>query len=754
MADIVSIQREVEERMGFCPGLFLVARSSPASLGTLWNQAQLAYLDNPLPSLFKERLFVYLSRYCRVPYCLARHTAFLLGSGTVSGDPDCEPLSLENVLNLLQEPITESTLIQDQLALLSKYSAPLQSWPRPDDELEKALRVCCVPLFSHQTEGSSSCTVLREQCQRVLQHLLGPQQFDALILLLAFIQTAHLWTESHIDLALEDDVQQLMTEQPELANCITSMANRLEEALDEQGGGIFRKNEIQLRRAEDALRRSEAQFRAILETAADGIITINQSGMIQSMNQAAEKLFGYSSSEVIGKNVNLLMPEPYRSEHDGYLSNYLRSGERKIIGIGREVEGCRKTGERFPMDLAVSEVELEGGERLFTGVVRDLTERKEAEARETTLGRILEESLNEIYIFDAETLLFIQVNHGACANLGFTLEELQNLTPLDLKPEMTPELFSELLEPLRTGSESIVNFETWHRRKDGSRYDVEVRLQLSSYKGTSVFVAIILDVTERRKAREELKMLNEELESRVQERTRELNEAQEQLIRQERLAVLGQLAGGVAHEVRNPLAIIRNAAYYLRMVNAQQDEETREAFDEVERALSRSNHIISELLDYAREPQRTESLFSIDEMISYSLRDAGIPATIQTVRSIDSSLRARGDREQMERVMLNLILNAVQAMPDGGRLTLTAERQNDVAVISVEDTGAGIAPEDLPKVFDPLFTRKTKGIGLGLAISQRYVDLNRGQLEVESLPGQGATFRLSLPLYHEREEGK
>ncbi len=135
---------------------------------------------------------------------------------------------------------------------------------------------------------------------------------------------------------------------------------------------------IERRRAQSALRESEARLRAILQTAVEGIVTIDDRGIIESFNPAAEKIFGYKAEEVIGKSVNVLMPEPHCHEHDRYIQNYLRTGQAKIIGIGREVQGRRKDGTVFPMDLAVSEVQLEN-RRLFTGFIRDITERKRLE---------------------------------------------------------------------------------------------------------------------------------------------------------------------------------------------------------------------------------------------------------------------------------------------------------------------------------------------------------------------------------------
>src|SRR5271154_1074315 len=137
-------------------------------------------------------------------------------------------------------------------------------------------------------------------------------------------------------------------------------------------------NEVQQTRHIDALRDSEERLRAILETAVEGIITIDERGLIESFNPSAEKIFGYSASEAIGQNVKFLMPEPFRHEHDGYLKNYRQTGHAKIIGIGREVVGRRKDGTVFPMDLSVSEVRL-ANRQMFTGIVRDVTERKRLE---------------------------------------------------------------------------------------------------------------------------------------------------------------------------------------------------------------------------------------------------------------------------------------------------------------------------------------------------------------------------------------
>jgi PAS domain S-box-containing protein len=171
---------------------------------------------------------------------------------------------------------------------------------------------------------------------------------------------------------------------------------------DRDAADLARANELlqqkieEHERAEQALRDAAARYRAVVETAVDAIITIDERGAVESLNPAAERLFGYPAAELVGKNISLLMPEPYRSEHDGYLANYLRTGENKVIGIGREVVGLRRDGSTFPMELAVSEVPL-GGRRLFTGIVRDISERKRAEERMQASLREKEVLLKEVH---------------------------------------------------------------------------------------------------------------------------------------------------------------------------------------------------------------------------------------------------------------------------------------------------------------------------------------------------------------------
>lgn len=229
------------------------------------------------------------------------------------------------------------------------------------------------------------------------------------------------------------------------------------------------------------------------------------------------------------------------------------------------------------------------------------------------------------------------------------------------------------------------------------------------------------------------------------------------LIRQDRvkrLSTIGELAGGVAHELRNPLGIIRNAAYFLQVSRKELSQDDKDAFDELERGLATSNRLVSELLDYVREPKRQESEFPLTAAIDEAYVGIDIPAAVRILHPVgQDDVVCRADKEQIVQIINNLIRNAVDEMPNGGELKLNAMHQENHVVVEVSDSGEGIAATDLEKIFEPLFSRKTKGIGLGLAVSRRYAELNHGNLVVNSVPGCGATFRLTLPAPQSREIG-
>ena len=257
--------------------------------------------------------------------------------------------------------------------------------------------------------------------------------------------------------------------------------------------------------------------------------------------------------------------------------------------------------------------------------------------------------------------------------------------------------------------------------------------------------------TARKRAEDELRKHRDHLEELVQERTRELEEAQEELVRKGKLAVLGQLAGGVSHELRNPLGAIKNAAYLINMVIEHPEPEVKESLEMINREVAKSDRIITSILDYARPKPPAVQAVNVNQLLGDALSPGIVPDNIETVIRLDESLPlVMADPEQMARVFSNLILNAVQAMPEGGRLTVSSAAADDKVAVSVEDSGAGIPKENLDKIFEPLFSTRAKGIGLGLAIARDMMERNGGNIEVHSEEGKGSTFTVKLPLAGEQ----
>ena len=259
------------------------------------------------------------------------------------------------------------------------------------------------------------------------------------------------------------------------------------------------------KKAEEDIIDSEEKRRLIMNGALDAIISINTKGIITFWNPQAELIFGWKEAEAMGKQLSeLIIPAAYRKQHDEGLKNYLKTGKGNILNVLLELSAIRHNGEEFPIELTIIPIK-QAGEEFFCAFIRDITQRKEAEREKNDLQLTLENSLNEIYIFDNETFKFSYVNKGALYNLGYSKNEIETLTPLDLKPDFTVASFKSLVSPLTKNEKKEIIFFTSHKRKNGTLYPVEVHLQLVSVGNKKRFVAIILDITERKKAEEEIK---------------------------------------------------------------------------------------------------------------------------------------------------------------------------------------------------------------------------------------------------------
>lgn len=263
------------------------------------------------------------------------------------------------------------------------------------------------------------------------------------------------------------------------------------------------------------------------------------------------------------------------------------------------------------------------------------------------------------------------------------------------------------------------------RRRDGTEFPVDISLHPVEINQRRMVLANVLDATDRRRAEQE----------------------REQRVAMERLALMGQLAGGVAHEIRTPLCVIRNDAYFLRMIADKLGEEGRECVEEINEAVAKAERIVSELLDFTRDPQHEPTPFELGALIGNAIRAASVPPGIVLVQQqTDATPYVRVDPEQIERILINLIRNAAQACGQQGQIEIVTETQGSMLRVDVKDDGPGIAPEHLERVFEPLFTTKSNGIGLGLSVSRQYAERNGGALTVRNQEGSGACFSLTLPL--------
>ena len=253
---------------------------------------------------------------------------------------------------------------------------------------------------------------------------------------------------------------------------------------------------------------------------------------------------------------------------------------------------------------------------------------------------------------------------------------------------------------------------------------------------------------QRKRAEDALADYSHHLEEMVDERTEALRRAQEKALRQERLAALGQMAGGIAHDLRNPLSVIASAVYYLKMVQTDAEDVVIEYLDMIADEVKTADRIVADLLDFARDKTVVLRAVDIEEIVAHVLdRKPPPPGVGLAIQIPEDFPPACVDSGHLKQILINLIVNAYQAMPDGGMLSISASVVDGQVRLEVADTGEGISPENMEKIFEPLFTTKSRGIGLGLAISKKLVEANRGRLEVESQPGEGATFRLILPVY-------
>jgi len=300
----------VERRFGVFPNFFRLAPETPEITLKLWSFAEAAYLDNPLPSVFKERLFVHLSRFCAVRYCIARHAGFLVGLGRAAGDPNVRSQSVRDVVRLLRRPFPRGQELQSRLSLCAACPAPIPEMPMPDTQMEDTIFV----LAGHVFLKTSDYLV----CLEALTRLFGPVRLQYLLLFLAFVRAAHYWTETHPEISFEDDINKLLATHEALAECILNDP----EAHDSISQSILDELPALRLKADKAV----GLLAAIVDSSDDAIVSKTLEGVITSWNAGAERLFGYTASEAIGRNISLIVPVDRRDEEKLFIYKIKQGG--------------------------------------------------------------------------------------------------------------------------------------------------------------------------------------------------------------------------------------------------------------------------------------------------------------------------------------------------------------------------------------------------------------------------------------------
>jgi len=368
----------------------------------------------------------------------------------------------------------------------------------------------------------------------------------------------------------------------------------------------------------------------------------------------------------------------------------------------------------------------------------------------------------------------IDVNAPLLGMMGLKKEEIVGLPLLQslgsvVEPteiEKVSAIIGQLMAGVPVGATELVI-----TTKDGTRVTISIAPSVvRDAKGKPIMLfAVMRDISERKRMEQEIQEKNEQLNVQNEElrateeelrasneeleaANEELTETQEQLVRSERLAAIGQLAGGVGHELRNPLGAIKNAVYYVKgkVVKselAQKEPRVTEFLDIVDEEVNASNKIINDLLGFSRVGKPAVSLTRVKKVIEDALSRIPVPENIELTKRLDADLtEIEIDSDQIQQVLVNIVTNAAQAMPEGGKLTIGVREKGGFLEMGITDTGGGIPEEVRNKIFEPLFTTRAKGIGLGLAVCKSIIDRHGGHIEVKSKVGEGTTFNIKLPL--------
>lgn len=489
---------------------------------------------------------------------------------------------------------------------------------------------------------------------------------------------------------------------------------------------------------------NDTLFQTLTAIAPDGIIVIDERGLVKVYNAACEKLFGYAPEEVIGRNIKMLMPSPYCELHDGYLHKYKATGEKHIIGAGREVIGLRKDESTFPMYLSVGEGKLDG-EKIYVGIIHDLTAQKAAEAavleRGARLSSILETGPDAIIVID-ELGTIEAVNSATSRMFGYSRGELIGQNVKILMPSPYHDQHDGYLARYRsTGQKRIIGIGrvVVGQHRDGSTFPIELAVGEARVGQQRFFTGFIRDITER------------------QGTERRLQQLQSELLHVSRLSDMAQMVAALAHELNQPLTAVMNYVKAARRTadasETPQAAKVMELIDKAAQQTARAGQIIRRLRDFIEKRETIRSDEDLNKVVEEAIALGVVGAVEMNVKvrlEFASDLPpVHVDKIQIQQVAINLIRNSIEAMQQVQRreLTIGTRVTGEGLVEAVfSDTGPGLSAEVVSRLFQPFTTTKEKGMGIGLTICQSIIESHNGRIWATPNESGGVAFRFALPI--------
>lgn len=484
------------------------------------------------------------------------------------------------------------------------------------------------------------------------------------------------------------------------------------------------------------------------EVISEGLLIVDEHQDIVASNATANEMFGYPKNGLNGTSLNMLIPIENRNRHKDLANQFFEEGKARRMGLGLELVGLRKDRGEFPLEISLNPFKLLQ-KRYVMALVMDITEKRKAEQTIDYWFQIFDESLNEIYVFDADSFIFINVNRGAQLNLGYSLRELNKMSVLDIKPDLTEEVLKRLVSPLVGRRKEKVIFETIHRRKNGSVYPVEVHLQLSFIGKRKVCVAIVLDITER-------KNYTQQLENKVEERTQQLREA---LKAEKKLNELKtKFLSLVSHEFKTPLtSILTSTSLLSKYTEAEQQDKRDKHIETIKSKVKHLDNILSDFLSIERLDTGKVNYklvsFPLSKMVNEVIYDANtLLKEGQRIKYPDNidGITIEFDEKIMALSLSNLIHNAIKYSPEDTDIELHVTPLEGYLKIDIHDHGLGIPTEDQPFIFDRYFRASNvltvQGTGIGLNIVRQHMHNLGGNVTFKSVLGEGSIFTLYIPL--------